>query len=449
MTKPRRTKVKFGGTEIPELFTEKLRGRVVYYFKNDKGNKIRREDLKDAIQELNKYKQSINVPVIPILVEEGAISQYQQDKIEVLDAAVHYFQTFKIDIEDVLRSLLNLCTTEGPASFVHENVGGIIMRLLHRAKMGNPTIISGVAFPPDALVGKELSDIKFERCYFQPTSTYGCSLEKCTFKDTTFERIELEKNLNVKDVDALNITVLSIVLAESDTTIFAPDTMATALKHVGFKYTIIYVPFENWQDPGVWAIEHLIAQPYMNLYEKLELSFSCKGYWLQKEAAKQNQGARTDLPKIALGKSEDSKEVCRIIAEKVGCSVPLVYAFKEIHFSKKEELKKECRTGEKSISAAYKELTGKSSAKKTKNEPKSQTSSCIAAPASTAPAVSIINSDILHECENNIDVGKKNVHKANGTPPASVPIVDKVAKTRISHPDHGLCSHCMPSANCD
>ena len=36
MTKPRRTKVKFGGTEIPELFTEKLRGRVVYYFKNDK-----------------------------------------------------------------------------------------------------------------------------------------------------------------------------------------------------------------------------------------------------------------------------------------------------------------------------------------------------------------------------------------------------------------------------
>lgn len=40
MTKPRRTKVKFGGTEIPELFTEKLRGRVVYYYKNDKGNFI-------------------------------------------------------------------------------------------------------------------------------------------------------------------------------------------------------------------------------------------------------------------------------------------------------------------------------------------------------------------------------------------------------------------------
>jgi len=85
MTKPRRTKVKFGGTEIPELFTEKLRGRVVYYFKNDKGNKIRREDLNEAILELNKFKQSINMPVIPLLVEEGAINQYQQDKISEIE----------------------------------------------------------------------------------------------------------------------------------------------------------------------------------------------------------------------------------------------------------------------------------------------------------------------------------------------------------------------------
>lgn len=87
MPKSRKTKVKFGGIEIPEIYTEKLRGRVVYYFKNDKGNKIRREDLKEAIQELNRYKQSINVPVIPIIVEKNddISNLHYQDKINAME----------------------------------------------------------------------------------------------------------------------------------------------------------------------------------------------------------------------------------------------------------------------------------------------------------------------------------------------------------------------------
>ena len=112
-------------------------------------------------------------------------------------------------------------------------------------KFGKPIIIVGVGFPPDALVGKDLSDIKFERCYFQATSTYGCALDKCIFKDCTFERIELEKNLNAKDVDAINITVLSVVLPESETTIFAPDAMETALKNIGFRFPQATMKFEE------------------------------------------------------------------------------------------------------------------------------------------------------------------------------------------------------------
>ena len=41
MARKKRRKIRFGGVEIPELYVERLRGKTIYYFKNDKGNKIR------------------------------------------------------------------------------------------------------------------------------------------------------------------------------------------------------------------------------------------------------------------------------------------------------------------------------------------------------------------------------------------------------------------------
>ena len=225
------------------------------------------------------------------------------------------------------------------------------------------------------------------------------------------------------------------VIKKSNKVILGQCLVKLALENPDLKYSIIYVPFEGWQEAEAWVVEHLIAQAYMNLFEKCELAFTCKDYWLQKEAAKQNQGARTDIPEVTSGMFEgskdnrESKEVCRIIGEKVGCSSKLVYQFKAIYFDKKNnDIKKKCKDGEMSISAAYDRLMGKSPTKKPKTEPQSQAGSNIESPA---PTIEVISCDVLTEAENNIDVGKKKVYKDNGTPPYQKTIITKVAETRI------------------
>jgi len=59
-------------------------------------------------------------------------------------------------------------------------------------------------------------------------------LEKCRFEGCTFERLELSKDCTIKNAEMIDANIISIVAAESDTAVFAPEAIKTLLRRSGF-----------------------------------------------------------------------------------------------------------------------------------------------------------------------------------------------------------------------
>jgi len=188
-------------------------------------------------------------------------------------------------------------------------------------------------------------------------------------------------------------------------------------KHPKLKYTVKDVPFKDWQEVMVWIVEHHIARRSFSLWQKLEMALNCEEYWAAKAEAKRNQGTRTDL-KSPGDKKSQSVDVNQIIADKVGCGKTTVTMFKTVFQQASEAVKQQCREGSKSIKSAYDSLPGKKE-KKLTSKP-------------TQVTVSMDPCDLWEECENNIDVGKKKLLRANGVPMNSEEMVDRMYKAKVA-----------------
>jgi hypothetical protein len=153
---------------------------------------------------------------------------------QVLDAANHYYRFTKHPILFCVELLLNICATERPGSFVPENVGGLLVRVLNEFKPSDTICIENIQFPVGALLGRELANLRFSRCYFQPTSMDRCNLCNCEFIEATFERIELSRDSVLDNVKMIDTKVNSIIPATAEETIFAPETIQHKLETIGF-----------------------------------------------------------------------------------------------------------------------------------------------------------------------------------------------------------------------
>ena len=204
--------------------------------------------------------------------------------------------------------------------------------------------------------------------------------------------------------------------------------VALAQEHPELQYTIICLPFSDWQEAQVFVVEYQLAQPYLSLWDKLEISLSCNEYWEQKELAKRNQGARNDLHTVTVEKLS-SQDVNKIIAGKVGCSPTTVSNFTTIYFNGSKELTEKCKNG-LSISAAYDILKGKPK----KPKPKQNT-------GTATLQFEIVSCDIFAECEKNIDIGNKNIKRDNSIAIDQSVIVEKVTKSKIPDGNIWLVFH--------
>jgi len=134
-------------------------------------------------------------------------------------------------------------------------------------------------------------------------------------------------------------------------------------KHPKLKYTIMEIPFEDWQDAEVFIVEHHISRKSFTLWQRLEMALRCEEYWQAKEEAKRNQGTRNDLKSLGDKKSEPINTDL-ILAEKVGCGKTTVTMFKKVFKEAPLPTKQRCREGDMSIKRAYDSLTKKKTPKK-------------------------------------------------------------------------------------
>jgi len=195
--------------------------------------------------------------------------------------------------------------------------------------------------------------------------------------------------------------------------------LAILKKHPKLEHTIKEIPFKDWEEVMVWIVEHHIARKSFTLWQRLEMASNCEAYWQAKAQAKANQGNRSDL-KTPGDKKSKNIDVNQIIAAKVGCGRTTVTQFRTVFKEASEAIKQKCREGDMSIKRAYESLAPK-------NPQKRKT-----APASSADTVVDMDGfDILEECENNIDVGKKKTSRSNGTPMDPSMIVEKIQQETV------------------
>jgi hypothetical protein len=139
--------------------------------------------------------------------------------------------------------LQDVCKTDGVVSYLNENSGDIIIRLLDHYK-ADLMKITGVTFPSESLEGRQITDAVFDKCYFQPTTLENAVLSNCKFEKCTFDRIEMPSNRTSITVELVDCTVRSIVHVDKDFLIFDPAHIQHVMNQYGIR-TIGGVPTDK------------------------------------------------------------------------------------------------------------------------------------------------------------------------------------------------------------
>ncbi|MBS3784280.1 MAG: hypothetical protein KGY78_07545 [Anaerolineae bacterium] len=169
-------------------------------------------------------------PDLKRLFEVGEVAD------QALDTAVSVVSN-RVDVDSALvESIASLSRLEGPATFMRTNVGGILIRLIDRRDLGS-VHLSGLSFPPDSLVGRQIANTRFESCHIQPTRLNAAELRNCEFVGCTFERLELSTDCVVQRVRFdENTTTHGLLPAGSEECVYDPNLIEQHLTHVGIAF---------------------------------------------------------------------------------------------------------------------------------------------------------------------------------------------------------------------
>jgi hypothetical protein len=137
----------------------------------------------------------------------------------------------------ILETLVEIAQAEGPSSYVRENAGGIAVRLLEQVKV--PVAVHDLVFSNDAIQGRSLKHVTFDRCYFRPVSLESTTLQDCRFDACEFERLDVEKS-SVIIRSTIGRTTTVAVLGSSRAgerfDVYDPELIRGMLTQAGFEF---------------------------------------------------------------------------------------------------------------------------------------------------------------------------------------------------------------------
>jgi hypothetical protein len=137
---------------------------------------------------------------------------------------------------DRIAAVVDVARSSSPLSFARENCGALLIRLLSGdLESTNPLAVDSVVFPLNALVGRQLSNVTFSQCRFEPTEIAGAR-----FTDVSFNACEFER-LDVADDDTLigstfidcRVNALKRGGGESERNFYGPHEITAELRNSG------------------------------------------------------------------------------------------------------------------------------------------------------------------------------------------------------------------------
>ena len=137
------------------------------------------------------------------------------------------------DLSSVVSTLNAACASEPYASFVKDNAGSLLVRLLGSVHHEN-VVAKRMSFPGNSLRDRRVSGTCFHDCYFQSTDLAGSIIADCVFERCQFERIDLSDVKHVDRSKLLDCEVYAVVRSVEGSAIFDPAAIVQVLRQSGF-----------------------------------------------------------------------------------------------------------------------------------------------------------------------------------------------------------------------
>ena len=204
---------KFDHDEFREFFL----GNAIYYYLN-----------------LNKPQEVKN------LLRKGPVP-YQS-----IDTIISLFENDNSDKIAAIKTLSNIQQNEGPTSFIRENNGALIIKLLNNQD-GQNVVIDNCLFPANSLINNTLKNVLFKNCYFQITLLKDLVIENCEFLKCTFDRLEFNSNnpweINIKNTKIIDSEINCVQNIQGEISYYDPYNINKILKEIGF--ALIYTEVQK------------------------------------------------------------------------------------------------------------------------------------------------------------------------------------------------------------
>ncbi|QEC66590.1 hypothetical protein FRZ67_04490 [Panacibacter ginsenosidivorans] len=171
----------------------------------------------------------------------------------------------KIEIKDVVRILNIIQLNEGPTSFVKENCGNLILKILS-SENSNGIILDNYSFPSNSLVGVNLDQLSFTNSYFQITAISASVIKNCIFDSCTFDGIEIDSDhVEIKNVVIKNSEIFSVQNRTTDLSFYDPLHIEKELTEIGF----IFPDIEDVQEQIDQVTQESVIDDDLEIVQKI------------------------------------------------------------------------------------------------------------------------------------------------------------------------------------
>jgi Pentapeptide repeats (9 copies) len=152
---------------------------------------------------------------------------------QTTETIISFLKRDKKTIPDSLKLLSEAQIGEGPTSFIKENNGGLIIRLISHEDL-EYNVIENCIFPSSSLYGVHLKNTTFKNSYFQTTSLENSKIYNCSFENCVFDRIEYYENMAaLKNIEFKDCQIICIQSLSRDSAFYDPYNIKVELSKLG------------------------------------------------------------------------------------------------------------------------------------------------------------------------------------------------------------------------
>lgn len=155
---------------------------------------------------------------------------------DTCDQALNHLARTGARRSDCVAAVIDVARSSSPLSFARENCGALLVRLLSGESDGAAhRTVDSVVFPLNALVDRQLSNVAFSQCRFEPTEIAGATFINVTFSACEFERLDVVVSDTLVGSTFVDCRINAVKRGgeESERNFYGPHEVAAELRDCG------------------------------------------------------------------------------------------------------------------------------------------------------------------------------------------------------------------------